>query len=166
MSNAKHIFLSSEDKFRLVLNIKNNFSLDCLETNFLFNKSIGYSNLNLIQNLYTQSLFSLWNLAILSFVETNISKFSFFYRPYRSVFNFIFSIKNYFLRRYSKHSFYTYLHFRQSFNSNSYSWIIKSFPNKNQYLLSWLANRENVSLILLNSDLFFSFFNYLFINLV
>jgi hypothetical protein len=159
-------YLTSEDKFRVVLNIKFNMSSLISQSTFLINKRGGYENSTSFYSLHTKSFFCLWNLALSPFIETTSSKFSFSYRPYRSVKNVVFAIKSYFLNKSSYYSFYIILYLKQNLTFKSSNWLRKFFPNKNKQLLSWLFEKRNLTLVPLNDPLFFNFFNYLFTNLV
>lgn len=161
-----HEYLTSEDKFRIALNIKFNFLSYNIYRKFLISKEKGYSNSIVLYNLYTKSLLFLWDSVISPLIEVTTNKFFISYRPYRTVKNFIFAIKNYFLDKCSYFSFYTTLTLNDNLTPKSCMWIKKFFPNKHQYLMSSISSVSGVSFKLLTSNLFFSFFNYLFANLV
>jgi hypothetical protein len=163
------IYLTSEDKFRIVLNLKSNNLFVNPQTEFTLKRTSGFSTSSNLHNLFYNSSSCLWNLAILPFTEKISNKFAFKYRPFRSSKSEFFVLKKFFL---SKNNFF-YLNLKAKFiiTSQSRQWILKNFPNKSNSLQTWLCNLnyiplKNTSLRFDFSNLSYTFFNYLFSNLV
>lgn len=163
------VYLTSEDKFRIILNLKNNFLFTNLANNFTLKRIGGFSSFSNSHTLLSKTYFCLWNLAILPFVETISNKFSFSYRPFRSSKNEFFTLKKIFIAK--SNFFYLNIKVQFSITSQSRYWILNNFPNKNSFLRTWLLNLIFLPPKISNlrfdfSNLSYTFFNYLFSNLV
>jgi RNA-directed DNA polymerase len=137
--------LCSEDKFRIVLNLKYlkfNSSLD----SFYIPKKSGTSFLFSSSNFYVKSLYSLYNASILPLVESKTDKFSLGMRPFRDCRDIFLEIKKFFFINRKDH---VVLKFRLSLVNSLFenSWFLKNIPMEKHLLKSWLisSNRKDVS---------------------
>jgi len=165
---ASTIF-TSEDKFRVVLNLKHNNLVLNLDNNFVLTRRNGLSTFSNLHTLFSKSYFCLYNLSILPFTEKVSNRFSFKYRPFRASRTEFYALKNFF---FIKNNFFS-INIKVKFmiTSQSRKWLLKNFPNKRNWLKTWLSYFKNFSAKSFKirfdfSDISYTFFNYLFSNLV
>lgn len=164
MANSNRNFnnqfsLSLEDRISFLINIRN-FSTNTATHSFYFSKKNGFSLFFQMPAFYISCIQCLWNFSILPIVENNSDKFSYGFRPFRSVQDLFFEIKNSFLK---KKLFLWIINFKFNFYANLSDnyWLLKNFPMEKKILKSWFNPTFFRSFPCIdNSNIFFSLINF------
>lgn len=161
--------LDSNDKLTLVLNLKDFFYADLVNSFCSFKKS-GYSFFFYVPKIFNICYENLLSVSVLSAIESFPDKRSLGFRPFRNYEDVFFEIKNIILKRILLFSFSSKISIFSNIKENY--WLLKNLPFQRTFLRSWLLK----SYLLANLDksyfsyggniLLFAFLNFLLSGLV
>nr|YP_007317208.1 putative reverse transcriptase [Monomorphina aenigmatica]AFZ88810.1 putative reverse transcriptase [Monomorphina aenigmatica] len=128
--------LTEIEKFNLVLNLRSTFFL-FKSLNFYVENVQSQCFLFSFSNIYEEAVEVMWNTFFITVLEFNIANHnSSIFRPFRNSKHCFFVLKNFFL--WNKFFSWT-LNFRfvSFLELSSSAWLLKNFPVKNIFLVSW-----------------------------
>lgn len=156
---SKNLQISFEDAASLLVNGRN-LSISNEINSFYFLSKDGFSIFFQTPSFYISCMQCLWNYSVLPVIEKESDKFSYGFRPFRSVQDLFCEIKNSFFK---KKLFLWLIDFKinlsvKFFNSN---WLLKNFPMEKKILKSWVKSTLLWSFPCIdNSNIFFSLVNF------
>lgn len=147
--------MSSEEKFRTVINLKSPIFLKSLKY-FFVQKKIGSSFLFSDTNFYKKSLSTLYNFSVLPFLEAKIEKSFNGIRPFRNCIDIFVEIRNFLIINKKDKMLY-----KSSFFPGAKSFervqLFKHFPFENDSFKSYLYYKNSKLIIESSENFFISF---------
>lgn len=155
-------FLTLEEKFQIIYNL--NYLNTYNYNKYFILKDKGLSFYYDSINLYYAVFQSVWNYAILPFTETNLSKHSFNFRPFRNHYDFLIELKKIFSKEINKETILLKIKAQCLWNIKTNFWIMKNFPFLKKILKNIIIKKSGS----LNSEhnIYVTLINYMLNSLV
>lgn len=151
--------ISLEDMITLMVNLRNFSIINGIDSFYLLKKK-GFSIFFQTTTFYISCVQCLWNFSVLPILETNSDKYSYGFRPFRSVQDLFVEVKNSFLKK-KLFLWNVNLKINSSIKFCNNSWLLKNFPMQKKILKSWLEPNILSSFPCIdNSNIFFSLINF------
>nr|YP_010700227.1 putative group II intron reverse transcriptase/maturase RoaA [Euglena deses]WCH63371.1 putative group II intron reverse transcriptase/maturase RoaA [Euglena deses] len=140
--NYQNKFLTLEEIFQVIYNY--NYLINYDYNRYYIFKDSGLSFYYSVQDLYYKIFQYVWHCALFPFIETNSTKYSFNYRPYRIHYDFLMELKNIFSKQINKEKVLVKISSCCLWNYRTNYWIIRNLPFIKKIINNLIIHKSNL----------------------